>query len=57
MRGVIIFRVGDMLGAVPRHSRHIGSSVHGRTVASGVFVTSAEESPGSMGRLPGNTWA
>jgi hypothetical protein len=57
MRQVIIFYLGDELGAVPRHSRHNGSSVHGWTVASGVFVTTAEESPGSMGRLPGNAWA
>ena len=33
------------------------ADVHGWTVASEVFVTSAEESPGSMGRLPGNAWA
>jgi hypothetical protein len=57
MSQVVIFYVGDVLGAVPRHSRHNGSSVHGWTVASGVFVTAAEESPGSMGRLPGNAWA
>ncbi len=33
------------------------ADLHGWTVASEVFVTSAEESPGSMGRLPGNAWA